>query len=179
MALTGNLATRIYQIVLYKSKQEHVSVVTLTPDFLYVIQPNNYSSYYDSNKENWSILFENNDICIEFAREVGLARYFSKNGRIENVLYQDLSPVNKDVTVKEGDNISIKYFIVMEITQPLKDIPTTFQTMTVEISVDDNWERTLLGSVKGLKRILFVPSNKQVLHEVLIKKQYIANAHVF
>ncbi|XP_068975675.1 FK506-binding protein 15-like [Bombus flavifrons] len=162
MALTGNLATRIYQIVLYKSKQEHVSVVTLTPDFLYVIQPNNYSSYYDSNKENWSILFENNDICIEFAREVGLARYFSKNGRIENVLYQDLSPVNKDVTVKEGDNISIKYFIVMEITQPLKDIPTTFQTMTVEISVDDNWERTLLGSVKGLKRILFVPSNKQI-----------------
>ncbi|XP_076477424.1 uncharacterized protein LOC117163417 isoform X2 [Bombus vancouverensis nearcticus] len=162
MALTGNLATRIYQIVLYKSKQEHVSVVTLTPDFLYVIQPNNYSSYYDSNKENWSILFENNDICIEFAREVGLARYFSKNGRIENVLYQDLSPVNKDVTVKEGDNISIKYFIVTEITQPLKDIPTTFQTMTVEISIDDNWERTLLGSVKGLKRILFVPSNKQI-----------------
>ncbi|XP_048264265.1 FK506-binding protein 15 [Bombus terrestris] len=162
MALTGNLATRIYQIVLYKSKQEHVSVVTLTPDFLYVIQPNNYSSYYDSNKENWSILFENNDICIEFAREVGLARYFSKNGRMENVLYQDLSPVNKDVTVKEGDNISIKYFIVTEITQPLKDIPTTLQTMTVEISVDDNWERTLLGSVKGLKRILFVPSNKQI-----------------
>ncbi|XP_043589090.1 FK506-binding protein 15-like [Bombus pyrosoma] len=162
MALTGNLATRIYQIVLYKSKQEHVSVVTLTPDFLYIIQPKNYSSYYDSNKENWSILFENNDICIEFAREVGLARYFSKNGRIENVLYQDLSPVNKDVTVKEGDNISIKYFIVTEITQPLKDIPTTFQTMTVEISIDDNWERTLLGSVKGLKRILFVPSNKQI-----------------
>ena len=162
MALTGNLATRIYQIVLYKSKQEHVSVVTLTPDFLYVIQPNSYSSYYDSNKENWSILFENNDICIEFAREVGLARYFSKNGRMENVLYQDLSPVNKGVTVKEGDNISIKYFIVTEITQPLKDIPTTLQTMTVEISVDDNWERTLLGSVKGLKRILFVPSNKQI-----------------
>lgn len=139
----------------------------MTHDFSYIIQPNNYSHYYDSNKRNWSILFENNDVCVKFAREVALARYFSKNGKIENVLYQDLSPVdsNKDVRVKEGDSISIRYLIVTDITQPLKDIPA-YQTMTVEISVDDNWERTLLESSKGSKRILFVPPNKQVLHEI-------------
>lgn len=139
----------------------------MTHDFSYIIQPNNYSHYCDNNKRNWSILFENNDVCVEFAREVALARYFSKNGKIENVLYQDLSPVdsNKDVTVKEGGSISIRYLIITDITQPLKDIPT-YQTMTVEISVDDNWERALLESSKGSKRILFVPPNKQVLHEI-------------
>ncbi|XP_017760441.1 PREDICTED: FK506-binding protein 15-like [Eufriesea mexicana] len=162
MALTGNLATKVYQIILYKSKQEHVSVVTVTHNFLYIIQPNNYSSYYDNNNEVWTILFENNDICVEFAKEVGLARYFSKNGKIENVLYQDLSSADKDVIVKEGDKISIKYFI-RQITQSLlKNIPLNFQTMTVEVSTDDNWERTLLGSSKGLKRILFVPPSKQI-----------------
>ncbi|XP_034171110.1 FK506-binding protein 15 isoform X1 [Osmia lignaria lignaria] len=162
MALTGNAATKVYQIILYKNKQEHVSTVTVTHDFLYVIQPNNYSSYYDSNKENWSILFENSDVCIEFAREIALARYFSKNARIENVLYQDLSPVNKDVTAKEGDSVSIKYFISAEIIQPLKSNLIMYQTMTVEISTDDNWEKTLLGSSNGLKRILFLPPNKQI-----------------
>ncbi|CAD1479282.1 unnamed protein product, partial [Heterotrigona itama] len=161
VALTRNLATKVYQIILYISKEKYVSVATVTRDFSYIIQPNNYSHYYDSNMKNWSILFENNDVCIEFAREVALARYFSKNGKIENVLYQDLSPVNKDVTVKEGDSISIKYLIVTDIIQPLKNIPT-YQTMTVEISADDNWERALLESNKGSKRILFVPPNKQI-----------------
>ncbi|XP_017789919.1 PREDICTED: FK506-binding protein 15-like [Habropoda laboriosa] len=162
MALTANVAKKVYQIILYKNKQEPVSVVTVVHDFFYVIQPNNYSSYYDSNKENWTIAFENNDVCTEFAKEIGLARYFSKTGTLESVLYQDLSPTNKDVTAKEGDNVNIKYFITVEITQPLRSNLTAFQTMMVEISTDDNWEKTLLGSSIGLKRLLFLPPNKQI-----------------
>ncbi|XP_076245764.1 FK506-binding protein 15 isoform X2 [Calliopsis andreniformis] len=162
MALTGNIGTRVYQIILYKSKQEHVSTVTVTYDFLYIVQANNYSSYYDSNKDNWSILFENNDVCVEFAKEIGLARYFSKDKKLENVLYQDLSPINKDTVAKEGNNVSIKYFIASEITQPFKCNFATLQTMVVEISTDDNWEKTLIGSSKGLKRILFLPPSKQI-----------------
>ncbi|XP_076750201.1 FK506-binding protein 15 [Xylocopa sonorina] len=162
MALTGNHATKLYQIILYKNKQEHLSIVTVTDHFVYTIQSNDYSSYYDNNKENWSILFENNDVCVEFAKEVGLARYFSKNGKIENVLYQDLSPPSYDTTAKEGDHVSIKYFIATEIIQPFKNALTTYQTMTVEISTDDNWEKTLLGCSKGLRKILFLPPNKQI-----------------
>lgn len=169
MALTGNTGTKVYQIILYKSKQEHVSTVTVSHDFLYIVQPNNYSSYYDSNKDNWSILFESNDICIDFAREVGLARYFSRDKRIENVLYQDLSPTNKDIVAKEGNNVSLKHFIILEITQPCKSNFTASQTMTVEISTDDNWEKTLIGSNKGLKRILFLPPSKQVLIKYFMK----------
>ncbi|CAL7949382.1 unnamed protein product [Xylocopa violacea] len=135
MALTGNHVTKLYQIILYKNKQEHLSIVTVTEHFVYTIQSNNYSSYYDNNKENWSILFENND---------------------------DLSPATEDTTAKEGDHIFIKYFIATEIIQPLKNSLTTYQTMTVEISTDDNWEKTLLGSSKGLRKILFLPPNKQI-----------------
>ncbi|XP_076645954.1 FK506-binding protein 15 isoform X2 [Halictus rubicundus] len=162
MALTGNTATRVYQIILYRTKLDHVSTVTVTHDFLYLVQPNNYSSYYDCNQENWSILFENNDTCLEFSREVALARYFSRNGKIENVLYQDLSPTSNDLMAKEGDNLSLKYFIAPEIVQPFKCNFAASQTMTVEISTDDNWEKTLTGSSKGLKRILFLPPSKQI-----------------
>ncbi|XP_076289729.1 uncharacterized protein LOC143213597 isoform X2 [Lasioglossum baleicum] len=162
MALTGKIATRAYQIILYKTKLDHVSTVTVTHDFLYLVQPNNYSSYYDCKQEHWTILFENNDTCLEFAREVALARYFSRNGKTENVLYQDLSPTSKDSTAREGDNLTLKYFIAPDIIQPFKCNLAASQTMTVEISTDDNWEKTLAGSSNGLKRILFLPPSKQI-----------------
>ncbi|XP_011695213.1 PREDICTED: FK506-binding protein 15 [Wasmannia auropunctata] len=162
MALTGNAVTRMYQIILYKTKQEYISVATVTRDFVYTIQANNYASYYDSNKENWSILFESNENYLEFAIEVGLARYFATQEKGESVIYQDLMPSDKDVIAKEGDNICIKYFVGTEIVQPFKTNFTTSQTMTVEISTDENWERSLLDSGKGLKRVLFLPPSKQI-----------------
>ncbi|XP_039308363.1 FK506-binding protein 15 isoform X2 [Solenopsis invicta] len=162
MALTGNVVTRLYQIILYKTKQEYISVATVTHDFAYTIQVNNYASYYDNNKENWSILFENNENYLEFAIEVGLARYFTLQEKGETVIYQDLMPSNKDMIAKEGDNICIRYFVGTEIVQPFKTNFTMSQTMTVEISTDENWERILLGSGKDLKRVLFLPPSKQI-----------------
>ncbi|KAL6440270.1 hypothetical protein ACFW04_003088 [Cataglyphis niger] len=163
LALTGNITTRLYQIILYKTKQEYVSIATVTRDFLYTVQANNYATYYDNNNENWSILFENNESYLEFGTEIGLARYFAVQERGENVIYQDLAPAsNKDMIAKEGDNICIKYFVGSEIVQPFKANFVMSQIMTVEISTDDNWERVLLGSSKGLKRILFLPPSKQI-----------------
>lgn len=162
--MTGNVTTRLYQIILYKTKQEYVSIATVTRDFLYTVQANNYASYYDNNNENWSILFENNESYLEFAIEMGLARYFAIQEKGENVIYQDLIPANnKDIIAKEGDNICIKYFVGTEIVQPFKINFVMSQMMTVEISTDDNWERVLLGSGKGLKRVLFLPPSKQVI----------------
>jgi len=162
--LTGNVTTRLYQIILYKTKQEYVSIATVTRDFLYTVQANNYASYYDNNNENWSILFESNESYLEFAIEMGLARYFAIQEKGENVIYQDLIPANnKDIIAKEGDNICIKYFVGTEIVQPFKINFVMSQMMTVEISTDDNWERVLLGSGKGLKRVLFLPPSKQVI----------------
>ncbi|XP_032682871.1 FK506-binding protein 15 isoform X2 [Odontomachus brunneus] len=162
MALIGNVTTRVYQIILYKNKQEYISVATVTRDFVYTVQANNYSSYYDDNKENWSILFENNESYLEFVTEVGLSRYFAVQKKGEDVIYQDLMPSDTDVIAKEGDNICIKYFVGTEIVQPFKTNFAMLQTMTVEISTDNNWERSLLGSGKGLKRVLFLPPNKQI-----------------
>lgn len=169
MALTGNLIARVYQIILYKTKQEYISVATVTRDFVYTMQANNYTSYYDNNKENWSILFESNENYLEFAIEVGLARYFATQEKGESVIYQDLMPSDKDVIAKEGDKICIKYFVETKIVQPFKINYAMSQTMTVEISTDENWERILLGSGKNLKRVLFLPPSKQVGHQISVK----------
>ncbi|XP_033228759.1 FK506-binding protein 15 isoform X2 [Belonocnema kinseyi] len=163
IALAGNASTRSYQLILYRSKQEHISVVSITPDFSYTVQANNYSTYYDARKENWSILFENINECVEFAREVGLSRYFSRHEKSDHsLIYQDLNAPEKSVAAKEGDRLSVKCIISTEIVQPLKSNSTAELTMTVEISSDDNWERILLGSNTNLRRLLILPSSKQI-----------------
>lgn len=168
IALTGNIMSKVYEIILYRTKQKYVSVVRITSDFVYTVQANNYASYYDTvnnTENNWSVLFDSNDSYVEFAIEVGLARYFVTRDKGENVIYQDLQPGSKDVIVKEGDNVHIKYFVGTEIVQPFKNNSNLImsQTMTVEISLDNNWERTLLNCNKGLKRVLFLPPGKQVI----------------
>lgn len=58
----------------------------------------------------------------------------------------------------------MKYFISTDIVQPCKINYSSLQTMTVNISMDDSWEKTLVGISKELKRILFLPPSKQVLY---------------
>ncbi|XP_043477102.1 FK506-binding protein 15 isoform X3 [Leptopilina heterotoma] len=164
LALVGNVSTKSYQLILYRSKQEHISIVSINPDFSYIVQANNYSTYYDNRKENWSILFETSKECIEFAREIGVSRYLSRREKTNNsLIYQDLNAVNeKGEKAKEGDEISLKYIITTEIIQPLKNNSTAELSMTVEISTDDNWERILLGTMKNLRRMLILPPSKQI-----------------
>ena len=163
IALAGNASTRSYQLILYRSKQEHISVASITPDFSYIVQANNYSTYYDARKENWSILFENINECVEFAREVGLSKYLSRREKSDHLIYQDLNAPEKSIVAKEGNKLSVKYIISTEIVQPLKNNSTAELTTTVEISSDNNWERILLGSEKNLRRLLILPPSKQVI----------------
>lgn len=150
-------------MILYRNKAEHISVAKLTTNFSYTVRENNYATYYDNNNDNWSILFESSEACIEFAREIGLSKYLLKQEKSDdNVLYQDLTTSNEGEEAKEGDEISLKCSIITSITQPLKINTVSIQNTTVEITTDNNWERSLVGTRKNLKRILFLPPSKQI-----------------
>ncbi|KAK0179286.1 hypothetical protein PV327_005051 [Microctonus hyperodae] len=163
LALTGNIATNTYVLILYRNKAEHISVAKLTTNFSYTVRENNYATYYDNNNDNWSILFGSCEACVEFAREIGLSKYLSNQEKSDdNVLYQDLTTSSEGEEAKEGDKISLKYSIITSITQPLKINTVSIQDTTVEITTDNNWERSLVGTRKNLKRILFLPPSKQI-----------------
>ena len=42
------------------------------------VQPNNYASFYDDGRQNWSIAFEGEKILFEFAQKV-CVRYWKHN----------------------------------------------------------------------------------------------------
>ncbi|XP_011302306.1 FK506-binding protein 15-like [Fopius arisanus] len=162
IALTRD-PTHSFLLILYKTKQEHISVVPLTPDFQYSPGDNNYASYYDSTNSNWSILFESSDSAIEFAREIGVTRYLLRGRPETSVFSQDLTP-KKDTgeKVEEGDEVELNYCVIPTITQPLKLGNSPSQGMRVRITSDDTWEKSLVGVHKGLKRLLILPPSKQI-----------------
>lgn len=163
IALTGNTSTRVCQIILYRNKQEHISVVTLSPSFVYTIRENNYATYYDAANENWSLLFPTEEACTEFAQEVGISRFLSQQtNNDESVMYQNLTVESKDGGAREGDEIVVNITICASLSQPLKTTALPSQTMTIQISQDENWERSLLNAGKGLKRLMILPPSKQI-----------------
>lgn len=162
IALTGNLTTQTYLLILYKNKQNHISVVTLTPSFSYDVKENNYVSYYDGNNENWSILFENSESSIEFSREIYLSKYYLQTKPIDTVYFENLTPKNSNEAAADDDNILINYFLITSISQPLQIKDKPLQTMTAQVSSYDTWEKTLAGVTKGTKRLLVLPPSKQL-----------------
>ncbi|XP_023289463.1 FK506-binding protein 15 [Orussus abietinus] len=162
IALIGNELAKDFQLILYKGQQNHISFANIVPDFSYTVQPNNYSTYYDKNRDNWSILFENNEACQEFAREVCLSKYFSRKERRDDIeMYQDLIITDKDVIVNDGDKISISYAVSTDIAQPIKMQNTPLQ-IVIEMSAQNNWEKLLLGMSKNQKKFIIIPPCKQV-----------------
>ena len=139
----------------------------MSPEFVYTFREKNYATYYDDKNENWSLLFTEEKACIEFAREVGISRYLSRESRDsdDTVMYQNLTyekDENKNGVAKEGDEIIVKAVICPFVAQPFKSNVLPTQTMKVEISQDENWERSLLNSSLGLKRLLILPPSKQI-----------------
>lgn len=150
-------------ILLYLSKQKIISVTTITPEFSYSVQKDNYASFYDSNRQLWSIAFDNGDASVKFAREIGLSRYFCQGNKTsDSVIYQDLTFSTEPEKAKEGDSLLVKFSIAKEIVQPLKMNAFSDRPTTVEISSCDNWEKMLIGACKNLRRILILPPSKQV-----------------
>ena len=145
------------------NKQVIVSVTTITPDFSYIIQKNNYCAYQDDNKCLWSIKFDDIVACSEVAREICLCKYFSGyEKQKDSVLCQDLLQSDDEHRAEEGDSVTLKYSIVTNITQPLK-MPTVLdEQMVVTITSDNTWERYLCGLNKKARRILILPPTKQV-----------------
>ncbi|KAJ4429262.1 hypothetical protein ANN_26265 [Periplaneta americana] len=110
-AVLGNAASRVYQLLLYKGKQQHVTSTRITPAFQFVVQANNYATFYDDQMQNWSIMFENNEDAVEFAKEIGLARSNSAGEQSDhNFITQDLL-FGVGFGACEGDSVEIRYIV--------------------------------------------------------------------
>lgn len=67
-ALVGHEQTRLYQLLIYKQKNNIISTTNITPAFAFIKQKNNYITINDDKKHTWTIHFHNETDLNEFSK---------------------------------------------------------------------------------------------------------------
>ncbi|XP_069676887.1 FK506-binding protein 15-like isoform X2 [Periplaneta americana] len=109
--------------------------------------------------QNWSIMFENNEDAVEFAKEIGLARSNSAGEQSDhNFITQDLL-FGVGFGACEGDSVEIRYIVYPlsagKIGQEIENTTKEEKPLRVKLK-KDSWEEGLFGMAKGCKRMIIL-----------------------
>ncbi|XP_026100132.1 FK506-binding protein 15-like isoform X2 [Carassius auratus] len=106
-AVLGNHSTKEYKILLYVSQQKQVTAARIHSGFILTVQPSNYCTFYDDQRQNWSLMFESEKVASDFCKEVCLAKA-NCSGALDSVLIQDLV-LGEGQAVENGDSLEVAY----------------------------------------------------------------------
>ncbi|XP_003925267.2 FK506-binding protein 15 isoform X1 [Saimiri boliviensis] len=161
-AVLGNHSAREYRILLYISQQQPVTVARIHVNFELTVRPNNYSTFYDDQRQNWSIMFESEKAAVEFNKQVCIAKCNSTSS-LDAVLSQDLI-VTEGPAVEVGDSLEVAYtgwlFQNHVLGQVFDSTANKDKLLRLKLGsgkVIKGWEDGMLGMKKGGKRLLIVP----------------------
>ncbi|KAM6183772.1 FK506-binding protein 15 [Erethizon dorsatum] len=161
-AVLGNHIAREYRILLYISQQQPVTVARIHLNFELTVRPNNYSTFYDDQRQNWSIMFESENAAVEFNKQVCIAKCNSTSS-LEAVLSQDLV-VAEGSAVEVGDSLEVAYtgwlFQNHVLGQVFDSTANKDKLLRLKLGsgkVIKAWEDGMLGMKKGGKRLLIIP----------------------
>ncbi|XP_059513684.1 FK506-binding protein 15 isoform X2 [Myotis daubentonii] len=172
-AVLGNHTAREYRILLYISQQQPVTVAKIHLSFELMVRPNNYSTFYDDQRQNWSIMFESEKAAVEFNKQVCIAKCNSTSS-LDAVLSQDLI-VTEGTAVEVGDSLEVAYtswlFQNHALGQVFDSTANKDKLLRLKLGsgkVIKGWEDGMLGMKKGGRRLLIIPPTCAVGSEGVI-----------
>ncbi|XP_072208925.1 FK506-binding protein 15 isoform X3 [Excalfactoria chinensis] len=161
-AVVGSHATKEYRILLYISQQQQIASARIHPGFVLTVQSNNYSTFYDDQRQNWSIMFESEKAAMDFSKQVCIAKYNS-SPVLDSVLYQDLL-LGEGQGVEGGDSLEIAYtgwlFQNNGLGQVFDSNVNKDKLLRLKLGsgkVIKGWEEGMMGMKKGGRRYLIIP----------------------
>ncbi|NWI46428.1 FKB15 protein, partial [Picathartes gymnocephalus] len=126
------------------------------------VQPNNYSTFYDDQRQNWSIMFESEKTAVDFSKQVCIAKCNSFPV-LESVLCQDLL-LGEGQGVEGGDSLEVSYtgwlFQNNGLGQVFDSNVNKDKLLRLKLGsgkVIKGWEEGMLGMKKGGRRFLIIP----------------------
>lgn len=162
-AVLGNHTTREYRILLYISQQQPVTVATIHLNFELMVRPNNYSTFYDDQRQNWSIMFESEKAAVAFSKQVCVAKCNSVSS-LDAVLCQDLVAA-EGTAVETGDSLEVAYtgwllqnHVLGQVFDSTANKDKLLRLKLGSGKVVKGLEDGLLGMKKGGKRLIITPS---------------------
>ncbi|XP_032933423.1 FK506-binding protein 15 isoform X2 [Catharus ustulatus] len=161
-AVVGNHAAKEYRILLYISQQQQITSARIHPGFVLTVQPNNYSTFYDDQRQNWSIMFESEKAAVDFSKQVCIAKCNSCPA-LDSVLCQDLL-LGEGQGVEGGDSLEVAYtgwlFQNNGLGQVFDTNVNKDKLLRLKLGsgkVIKGWEEGMLGMKKGGRRFLIIP----------------------
>ncbi|KAG6924346.1 FK506 binding protein 15 [Chelydra serpentina] len=161
-AVVGNHAAKEYKILLYINQQQQVTVARIHPGFVLTVQPNNYSTFYDDQRQNWSIMFESEKTAMDFSKQLCIAKCNSSPS-LDSVLYQDLI-VGEGQGLEVGDSLEVAYtgwlFQNNGLGQVFDSNVNKDKLLRLKLGsgkVIKGWEEGMMGMKKAGRRLLIIP----------------------
>uniref|UniRef100_A0A670ZNR4 peptidylprolyl isomerase n=1 Tax=Pseudonaja textilis TaxID=8673 RepID=A0A670ZNR4_PSETE len=158
-AVVGCHTTQEYRILLYINQQQQITSARIHPGF---IQPNNYGTFYDDQRQNWSLMFESEKAAVEFSKQLCLAKYNSSPSP-DSVTCQDLI-LGDGPAVEVGDALEVAFtgwlFQNSALGQVFDSNVNKEKLLRLKLGsgkIIKGWEEGMLGLKKGSKRFLVIP----------------------
>uniref|UniRef100_A0A8C8DI70 peptidylprolyl isomerase n=1 Tax=Oryzias sinensis TaxID=183150 RepID=A0A8C8DI70_9TELE len=152
-AVLGNHTTKEYKLLLYLSQKKQLTAARIHMGFIFTVQPNNYCTFYDDQRQNWSLMFESEKASSDFCKEVCLSKA-SSVPCLDSVVIQDLCP-GEGKAVETGDSLEVVYTGWLLQNQTIGQMFDTNQNK-------DKLLRLRIGAGKVIK--LFSPDYKLFLY---------------
>ncbi|XP_034548433.1 FK506-binding protein 15 [Notolabrus celidotus] len=163
-AVLGSHTTKEYKLLLYLSQQKQVTAAKIHVGFIFTVQPNNYCTFYDDQRQNWSLMFESDKTSSDFCKEVCLAKANSV-ASLDIVVVQDLS-LGEGQAVENGDSLEVVYTGWLLQNHSLGQMFDSNQNkdklLRLKVGagkVIKGWEEGMLGMKKGGRRLIIIPPN--------------------
>ncbi|CAI5794223.1 FK506-binding protein 15-like isoform X2 [Podarcis lilfordi] len=161
-AVVGSNATKEYRVLLYISKQQQIATASIHAWFVFTVQPNNYCTFYDDQRQNWSIMFESEMAAVDFSKQLCIAKYNSSRSS-DSVLCQDLV-LGDGQGVETGDALEITFtgwlFQNCSLGQVFDSNVNKEKPLRLKLGsgkVIKGWEDGMIGMKRGGRRFLIIP----------------------
>ncbi|XP_023696497.2 FK506-binding protein 15 isoform X2 [Paramormyrops kingsleyae] len=161
-AVLGHHASREYKILLYVSQQKQVTSTRIHTGFVFTVQPSNYGTFYDEQRQNWSLMFESEKAAEDFCKQVCLAKANS-TPTLDSVVTQELV-LGEGQRVEVGDTLEVAYtgWLLQNhaVGQMFDSNLNKDKLLRLKLGagkVIKGWEEGMLGMRKGGRRLLVVP----------------------
>ncbi|XP_053230828.1 FK506-binding protein 15-like [Podarcis raffonei] len=161
-AVVGSNETKEYRVLLYISQLQQIATASIHAWFVFTVQPNNYCTFYDDQRQNWSIMFESEMVAVNFSKQLCIAKYNSSRSH-DSVLCQDLV-LGDGQGVATGDVLEITFtgwlFQNGSLGQVFDSNVNKEKLLRLKLGsgkVIKGWEDGMIGMKRGGRRFLLVP----------------------
>ncbi|CAI5794227.1 FK506-binding protein 15-like isoform X2 [Podarcis lilfordi] len=161
-AVVGSNATKEYRVLLYISLLQQIATASIHAWFVFTVQPNNYCTFYDDQRQIWSIMFESEMAAVDFSKQLCIAKYNSSRSP-DSVLCQDLV-LGDGQGVATGDVLEITFtgwlFQNGSLGQVFDSNINKEKLLRLKLGsgkVIKGWEDGMIGMKRGGRRFLLVP----------------------